>query len=358
MHHQNKMKNTSLTFCSLLLTASLLSAAPVGKYPSLPSKVLSNYKPKSVGERSPESLAKSANTFLSSLSNELKAQAALPYNSKEKAIWTNVPPRGPQGGVRLGDLNESQIKKALELLRTVLSEQGYNKAINIPLADDRLLRNGKRRPGFGAEDYWLAIFGDPSSKKPWGLQFDGHHIAINLAFHGNRMSMSPTFIGTQPREFKLGDNKIIPMALEAPSGLKLFNRLNDEQKKTATIGSKRANLVAAAGRDGFVPDQIGLSCKDFNKTQREALLDLIKVYIGDLPQPFLNSRIEELISEIDKMSFAWWGPPKKKGDFSYRLQGPSLIIEYAGQDLGGDPHDHLHSMYRDPTNEYGARLGK
>ena len=33
MHHQSKMKITSLTFCSLLLTASLLSAAPVGKYP-------------------------------------------------------------------------------------------------------------------------------------------------------------------------------------------------------------------------------------------------------------------------------------------------------------------------------------
>ena len=74
------------------------------------------------------------------------------------------------------------------------------------------------------------------------------------------MSMSPTFIGTQPREFQLGDNKIIPMALEAPSGLILYNSLNDEQKKKATIGSKRANLVAAAGRDGFVPDQIGLSC--------------------------------------------------------------------------------------------------
>ena len=294
MHHQSKMKNTSLTFCSLLLTASLLSAAPVGKYPSLPSKVLSNYKPKPVSDHSPEALAKSANTFLSSLNNELKAQAALPYKSKEKAKWTNVPPRGPQGGVRLGDLNESQIKKALDLLSTVLSEQGYNKAINIPLADDRLLRNGQRRPGFGAEDYWLAIFGDPSAKKPWGLQFDGHHIAINLAFHGNRMSMSPTFIGTQPREFQLGDNKIIPMASEAPSGLKLHNSLNDEQKKKATIGSKRANLIAAAGRDGFVPDQIGISCKGFNEAQRKALFDVIKVYIGDLPQPFLKNRIEEL----------------------------------------------------------------
>ncbi|MFL2451824.1 MAG: DUF3500 domain-containing protein [Verrucomicrobiales bacterium] len=352
------MKNTPLVLSLLFLLIPYLSAAPVGKYPSLPSKVLSNYKPKIAGDRTPEFLAKSASTFLSSLNKELKSQAALPYNSKEKGKWTNVPPRGPQGGVRLGDLNESQIKKALDFLRTVLSEQGYNKAINIPLADDRLLRNGERRPGFGAEDYWLAIFGKPSTKKPWGLQFDGHHIAINLAFHGNRMSMSPTFIGTQPREFQLGDNKIIPMALEAPSGLKLHNSLNDEQKKKATIGSKRANLIAAAGRDGFVPDLIGISCKGFNEAQRKALFDVIKVYIGDLPQPFLKKRIEELTAEIDKMSFAWWGPAKEKGDFSYRLQGPSLIIEYAGQDLGGDPHDHLHSMYRDPTNEYGARLGK
>ena len=352
------MKNTPLVLSLLFLLIPYLSAAPVGKYPSLPSKVLSNYKPKIAGDRTPASLAKSASTFLSSLNKELKSQAALPYNSKEKGKWTNVPPRGPQGGVRLGDLNESQIKKALDFLRTVLSEQGYNKAINIPLADDRLLRNGERRPGFGAEDYWLAIFGKPSTKKPWGLQFDGHHIAINLAFHGNRMSMSPTFIGTQPREFQLGDNKIIPMALEAPSGLKLHNSLNDEQKKKATIGSKRANLIAAAGRDGFVPDLIGISCKGFNEAQRKALFDVIKVYIGDLPQPFLKKRIEELTAEIDKMSFAWWGPAKEKGDFSYRLQGPSLIIEYAGQDLGGDPHDHLHSMYRDPTNEYGARLGK
>ena len=352
------MKNTPLVLSLLFLLIPYLSAAPVGKYPSLPSKVLSNYKPKIAGDRTPEFLAKSASTFLSSLNKELKSQAALPYNSKEKGKWTNVPPRGPQGGVRLGDLNESQIKKALDFLRTVLSEQGYNKAINIPLADDRLLRNGERRPGFGAEDYWLAIFGKPSIKRPWGLQFDGHHIAINLAFHGNRMSMSPTFIGTQPREFQLGDNKIIPMALEAPSGLKLHNSLNDEQKKKATIGSKRANLIAAAGRDGVVPDQIGISCKGFNEAQRKALFDVIKVYIGDLPQPFLKKRIEELTAEIDKMSFAWWGPAKEKGDFSYRLQGPSLIIEYAGQDLGGDPHDHLHSMYRDPTNEYGARLGK
>ena len=352
------MKNTPLVLSLFFLLIPYLTAAPVGKYPSLPSKVLSNYKPEIARDRTSESLVKSAATFLSSLNKELRSQAALPYDSAEKSKWTNVPPRGPQGGVRLGDLNQSQIKAALNLLSTVLSEQGYQKAINIPLADDRLLRNGERRPGFGAEDYWLAIFGKPSTKKPWGLQFDGHHIAINLAFHGDRMSMSPTFIGTQPREFQLGKDKIIPMSSEAPLGLKLYKSLNDAQKKSSTIGGKRANLVAAAGKDGIVPKPLGVSCKGFNDAQREALLDVIKVYVGDLPEPYLKHRIKELSAEINKMSFAWWGPAVAKGDFSYRIQGPSLIIEYAGQDLGGDPHDHLHSMYRDPTNEYGSRLGK
>ena len=31
-----------------------------------------------------------------------------------------------------------------------------------------------------------------------------------------------------------------------------------------------------------------------------------------------------------------------------------MIIEYACQDLGGRPLNHLHSMYRNPENEYGA----
>jgi hypothetical protein len=349
---------TKLFLFPILLTASFLSAEPNGSFPSLPSKILSNYNPKSASKKTPESFAKSANLFLASLNKELRAQAALTFDSSEKAKWTNVPPRGPQGGVRLGDLNKVQIEAALNLLSTVLSEQGYSKARNIPLADDRLLNNGKRRPGFGAEDYWLAIFGKPSPNKPWGLQFDGHHIAINLAFHGDRMSMSPTFIGTQPRAFKLGKDTVVPMLHEAPLGLKLYKSLNDAQKKSALIEKKRANLIAAAGKDGFVPEFVGVSCKNFNESQRKALLDVIQAYVGDLPDSYHKYRIEELTSEVDKMSFSWWGPVEEGGDFSYRIQGPSIIIEYAGQDLGGDPHNHLHSMYRDPTNEYGARLNK
>ncbi|MEM9016778.1 MAG: DUF3500 domain-containing protein [Verrucomicrobiota bacterium] len=349
------MKSPLLTLSfSLFLPLALLSA----EYPSLPSKVLSTYHPEPPENRTPEVMAEAATAFLDSLNEERLSEATLPYDSGEKAIWTNTPPRGPQGGVRLGDLDESQLQRALDLLATVLSPQGYGKARNIPLADDKLLRNGRRRPGFGAEDYWLAIFGTPSPTDPWALQFDGHHLAINMAFRGDGVSLSPTFIGTQPRGFDLGGESLEPMAKKDETALALLRSLTEEQQKKATLGSRRADLVAGAGRDGFIPDREGISAGEFDDSQKSSLLSVIELYVGDLPAPFANQRIEELKAEINEMIFGWWGPAEDGGDYSYRIQGPSLIIEYAGQDLGGDPHNHLHSIYRDPTNEYGARIGK
>jgi hypothetical protein len=33
-----------------------------------------------------------------------------------------------------------------------------------------------------------------------------------------------------------------------------------------------------------------------------------------------------------------------------------VVIEYAPQPLGGDLSMHVHTMYRDPTNDYGRGL--
>jgi len=35
----------------------------------------------------------------------------------------------------------------------------------------------------------------------------------------------------------------------------------------------------------------------------------------------------------------------------YRIQGPHLVIEYAPQ--SDEPTNHVHTIYRDPTNDYG-----
>jgi len=80
--------------------------------------------------------------------------------------------------------------------------------------------------------------------------------------------------------------------------------------------------------------------------------------VNTLPKHSAAPRIQQLEKELDQMHFSWNGPTQAKSDISYRIQGPTLIIEYACQNLGGDPLNHLHSMYRDPSNEYGIKIVK
>lgn len=92
--------------------------------------------------------------------------------------------------------------------------------------------------------------------------------------------------------------------------------------------------------------------------QRELLMHLMRAYLEDLPAPFAAARLKAIRDEFDELVFAWNGPVDGSqgtpADVSYRVQGPTVLVEYACQNLGGNPLDHLHSMYRDPTNEYGA----
>ena len=45
--------------------------------------------------------------------------------------------------------------------------------------------------------------------------------------------------------------------------------------------------------------------------------------------------------------------PSTPGSVAYfRIQGPTLVVEYAPQ----KNVDHIHTIYRDPTNDYGAKI--
>ena len=45
-----------------------------------------------------------------------------------------------------------------------------------------------------------------------------------------------------------------------------------------------------------------------------------------------------------------------EGEVYYRIQGPTLIIEFSSDGEDVDEGGHYHSIYRDPTNEYGGAL--
>jgi hypothetical protein len=68
----------------------------------------------------------------------------------------------------------------------------------------------------------------------------------------------------------------------------------------------------------------------------------------------------QLKADMSEARFAWSGPTSGEVDNKitayYRIQGPHLVIEYAPQ--SDEPNNHVHTMYRDPTNDYGSALVK
>ncbi len=321
------------------------------------SFIVGTYDP-SAADHSVDSIVTLADQFLGSLNEEQKSKCLGDLASERRREWTNLPARNDADGIKLSELNKSQIEKACALMGSLLSRQGFDKMQSIMLADDQLLRDGKPRRGFGTENFAIVIFGMPSKTKPWCFQLDGHHVGANISIQGRKMTMSPSFIGTQPQAFRIGDVEYRPFKNETEMAHQLAMSLTDEQVKKAVVQSKRARIVAGPGRDDFVPVPQGLPCQLLTETQQGVLMNLIEQWVGDLPPKQSKKRMKEIRSELNQMSFAWNGNRNPKSDISYRIQSPSLLIEYACQDLGGDPLDHLHSNYRDPTNDYGGQLNK
>ncbi|MEP4077068.1 DUF3500 domain-containing protein [Haloferula sp.] len=346
---------------SLVLTALALvgaaHSADTHKAWTLASEVFAETKP-AESDRSAKAMVAAAEAFVAKLTPEQRKQLLLPIDDPERREWTNTPPKADVGGLRLGDLNKEQLESACAFLSTVMSKSGYMKSRNIMLADDLLLKSKKqaeKRGGFGSANFWVAIFGAPSVSEPWGVQWDGHHVAVNLTMVGDKVTMSPSFIGTQPHRFKVGDEEIAPMGEETAMAYTFIDSLSDEQRKEAIRGAKRGRMVAGPGKDGAKPKLEGMSCKGLNPEQRAILMKLFSQWVNDLPEAAAAARLKEIEAQLDQTVFAWNGPHVVGSDMSYHFAGPGVIVEYSGQDLGGDPLDHLHSIYRDPSNEYGAK---
>jgi len=212
---------------------------------------------------------------------------------------------------------------------------------------------------FGASLYYISILGTPSAKAPWMLQFGGHHLALNITIAGERGVLTPTLTGAQPALYIIDGKTVRPLGQESDKAIALLHALDDSQKKQAILSYRLADLVLGPGQDGMTIQPEGLKASAMNERQRAMLLDLISEWAGIVHESAADARMAELKADIGETWFAWSGPvtvtPGSNITAYYRIQGPHLVIEYAPQRLGGDPALHVHTMYRDPTNDYGRK---
>jgi hypothetical protein len=281
----------------------------------------------------------------------------------------------------MGDLTQQQRNGALAVVAAALSRDGYQKVMNIMNGDEVLKnsrggqpggrrggrgqggggggRGGQNPPGrgvqFGLDEYYIAFLGTPSASSPWILQFGGHHLAINVTVVGSNQVMTPSLPAAQPARYVLNGQTIRPLGNENDKGFALINALSPAQQKQAILTYEVKDLVLGPGEDGKVIQPEGILASNLNASQQSMLLDLAQEWVGVLNDEAAAAKMAEIKANLPRTYFAWSGATTNGSVAYFRIQGPTVLIEYAPQQ--GDV-DHIHTIYRDPTNDYGARLVK
>jgi hypothetical protein len=320
-----------------------------------------------------QKMVQAADAFLGTLGATERARAAFAFDSPQKKNWSNLPSGIFQrNSLRVGDMTQPQRDAAFALLSVALSRDGYRKVLDIMNGDEVLKESGGGRTGgrqgapgrggrggrgggvmFGKDEYYMAILGAPSATTPWMIQFGGHHLGINVTVAGSQSVLTPSLPAAQPAAYTLNGEAIRPLGRENDKGFALINALDAAQRKQAILTYQVNDLVLGPLEDGKAIQPEGILASALSSAQQEQLLDLAHEWVGILNDEGAAQRMAEIRANLPKTYFAWSGATTNGGLAYYRIQGPTVVIEYAPQQ--GDLQ-HIHTIYRDPTNDYGAKL--
>jgi Protein of unknown function (DUF3500) len=307
-------------------------------------------------------VTKAATAFLATLDATQKGAVQFAWtDTAQKQRWSNFPSGAFQrAGLKWGDLSTAQQDAWLAIMKASLSVEGYKRILAEWAADDANAAATGQSQLFGKAFYYIALIGTPSDSGPWMWQFGGHHVTVNATIAAGRVSVTPSFIGDQPSSYTDASGAtVVPLGDIQDEAFALVNSLDDTQKKAAVLDSTPIDLVLGPGEDGKTVAPEGVPGSQLTPAQRAAALRLIGHYTGLADDADAAARRAEITAGMAQTYFAWYGPTTAGSAAYFRFTGPALVIEYAPQ---GDPQGdktptnaHIHGIYRDPTNEYGAK---
>ncbi|MBC8003652.1 MAG: DUF3500 domain-containing protein [Opitutaceae bacterium] len=336
------VRNTAVSFLVLLAASGILDSVRL----------------EAADSGQTQKIVRTATTFLETLDDTQRGKVSFDFNDAAQRIrWSNLPvTMAEHRGLRMGDLKPNQRDAAMNLLSSTLSKMGYEKVVGI-VESDEVLRKESRSgaPAFGRDEFYISFMGKPSATEPWMIQFGGHHLGLNITIAGERGVLTPSLIAVQPAKFTLDGKTVRPMGRETDKAFELVKALTDEQRKQAILGSQMRDLVLGPGHDGETIQPEGMKTSSLDDGQRKLLLELVDEWSGIIHDTAATAKMNEIKANLADTWFAWSGP-LEAGKAYFRIQGPTVIIEYAPQKLGGDVTMHVHSMFRDPTNDYGKKF--
>jgi hypothetical protein len=304
------------------------------------------------------------NNFKAALSPDQLTKASFEYTNEERRNWFFIPT--PRKGLALLDMTPPQKELAMQVLYASVSVSAaetaaaiMNMEITLKAIEKQPAENHRRHP----EKFYFSIFGNPDKNQLWGWRIEGHHISINFdTENGEIHSGTPLFLGSNPAIVPAGYPNTGTQLLkkEEALGFDLLNSLNSSQKAKAIVGDKCPAEIYSSNTKHYTESNSlakGISYNELDKTQKEKLLNLVKLYAGRYPYTFA----EEFLAKIkeagyNNLYFTWIGATEPKignGGHYYRIENGVMFVEYENTQ---NDANHVHTVIRDLSSDFGEDL--
>lgn len=302
-----------------------------------------------------------AQNLLSSLTTEQKNKAHLSFDDTSRTKWSNFPmEQVTRQGLWLNDMTDAQKMHIHTLLRTVLSTEGYQKALFIIQYDEDIKQRltAAKSPianRYGQEKYWITVFGEPDMNKVWAWKFEGHHISLNFTYSPKGVTCTPMFVGINPALTTTGPYAGYHIMFEENDfGNQLFNSLSDNLKKKATTSPHPhdADVMAQTGKEPFMKEKKGVSYTEMTVQQQALVENIIRAWVENLTPALAQEKMKKVLAHKNNLLFTWQGTNDVNGLHYYSIKTDSFIIEFTNRDQG---IYHYHTMWRDLTEDFKSK---
>ena len=304
------------------------------------------------------SMAGAATAFLDSLDRTQRLAATTAFDVEDHRVWTYLP--GGRPGAALAAMTTEQQALALALLDTGCSAHGGRTAravIELDMIRRQLESSAGTPPRPTDHRYWVRILGDPNADAPWAWRVNGHHLAVHVTVVDDAVAATPQFFGAEPAIVPDGPHRgLRTLPGEEELARALLARLDDDQRRVA-ITSPTAPHDILTRFDPVVDPSVvpaGLGHGQMTSRQQDALHRLIRLYFDRAPADVADAAWSDATGRgLDDVTFAWAGPDERGRGHYYAVRGPTFLLEY---DNTQDDANHIHSVWRDLRNDWGADL--
>lgn len=308
-----------------------------------------------------QNIVLSASRFISLLDSAQRSIVLFPFDTEERYQFHYFPVNNRKG-IALDQMNKDQRNAAFDLIKSCLSEHAAGQAADI-MKMEILLKNLENRKADDhfrdPEKYFFTIFGLPENNNIWGWRVDGHHVCFSFYVQDKKLvSGTPGFMGSNPAIVQDGPEKGKEILKpEKEMAFALLKSLSADQLKKA-IFQKDApgDIITRVDRKVMIGQPVGLSYSEMNASQQQLFLNLLSVYIRRYTKLFADDMLKEIQGAgLNNLFFAWAGAmePGLGHPHYYRIQGPTLIIEY---DNTQNNANHVHTVVRDLKFDFGGDL--